>query len=176
MMSYYYDLSSYTKARPTVFIEPKSTGPEISGDDECRSTICTCKANYSPKVKESFTFDGIAVNTASPEVNGPPAWFTYHNGSFHLPDILSPVSIKRIQGYIDGIPEMQPCLKCSEHARAYIEKNRDRIQSIKRGEDVARFFVDFHNYVNQKLGKRIVSFDEAKAMYNFGKGLTPMKY
>lgn len=116
------------------------------------------------------------VSTSSPEVNGPPFWFTLHNGAAHLPEQLSPISAQRIRNFIDGIPEMQPCAKCAEHSRSYIELNKARIQSLKKGDDVFKFFVDFHNYVNEFLGKPKFTYDQARDIYKNGNNITVMKY
>lgn len=142
----------------------------------CKSAVCTCQSN------ESFMNPNInwevksGIKTSAPEINGPPFWFTLHNGAAHLPEYISPISMERIRGFIDGIPEMQPCTKCSEHARAYIEKNRSKIDKFTTGEEVFAFFVDFHNFVNKRLGKRIVSLEEAKAMYKDGQNIAVMTY
>lgn len=114
--------------------------------------------------------------TKKPDVFGPSAWFTYHNSSAHLPETLSPVTSKRIAGFIDGIPEMTPCDKCSEHARSFIESNKYLIQNFKTRDEVFKFFVDFHNYVNNRLGKPIVSLEDARKMYISGRNVKVMKY
>ena len=101
----------------------------------------------------------------SPSVSGPPFWFTLHNGSAYLPEVLSPISAQRLRNFIDGIPEMHPCTKCSEHAREYIENHKDRINQMKTGNDFFKFFVDFHNDVNRRLNKPCVSYEQAYAMY-----------
>jgi hypothetical protein len=115
------------------------------------------------------------TTTKSPEVFGPALWFSLHTGSAHLPTTLSPVSIKRIQGFINGIPEMVPCEQCSEHARAFIESNKDRIDRIKHGDEVFIFYVDFHNYVNKKLGKPLMGYEDAYKMYKTGQNVRILK-
>ena len=115
-------------------------------------------------------------NTTSPEIFGPPVWFTLHNGSVHLPNEISPVSLSRIKNFIEGIPDMLVvCLKCSESARAFIERRKNTINSLKTGDDVFRFYVDFHNYVNEKLGKPIMGYDTARKLY-LNKKVSSFKY
>lgn len=116
------------------------------------------------------------VVTQSPQVFGPAFWFTLHVGSVHLPDLLSPISANRIKGFINGIPEMVPCVECSEHARAFIESNRTRIDNMKRGDDVFKFYVDFHNYVNLRLSKPVISYEKAYEMYRGGVKVVSLKY
>jgi hypothetical protein len=132
---------------------------------------------YGPQKNLNIEWSKKAkVTTASPEINGPPFWFTLHNGAAHLPKNISPISMHRIRGFIDGIPEMQPCLACSEHARTYIEKNKSKIEQMSTGDEVFAFFVDFHNFVNKRLGKKLVSVQEAKAMYSGGENVSVMTY
>ena len=116
------------------------------------------------------------VTTKSPEVFGPAFWFSLHNGSAHLPNVISPVSVKRLQGFINGIPEMLPCDPCSEHARAFIESNKTRVDNLKSGDDLFIFYVDFHNYVNKRLGKPIMGYEDAYKMYKNGNSVNVLKY
>lgn len=104
-----------------------------------------------------------------PTVFGPAVWFTLHNGSAHLPRDISPVSLKNIKGFIDGIPDMLVvCAKCAEHSRLYIETHRAAINAFKTGDDVFKFYVDFHNFVNERLGKAVMTYDTARKLYMGG--------
>lgn len=144
----YYKLNSYCTPKPYTIVEtvkPVSSGLEI---------------NYTRADKP--------VVTQSPEVFGPAMWFTFHIGSAHLPETLSPISVSRIKAFINGIPELVPCTECSEHARAFIEDNKSRIDNIKRGDDVFRFYVDFHNFVNRRLNKPQMTYEKAYEMYKGG--------
>jgi hypothetical protein len=151
----YYSLNSYCTPKPYTVVDPHKhvgAGLEISWKKE-EKTI-----------------------PQSPVVFGPAMWFSFHVGSANLPKVLSPVSVDRIKSFINGIPEMVPCTECSEHARAFIERSRERINNFKFGDDVFRFYVDFHNYVNERLDKRQVSYEEAYKMYKGGMGVNIMKY
>lgn len=101
-----------------------------------------------------------------PEVFGPPLWFSLHNASVYYPEIASPVYAERMKNIIVGLPVLIPCETCKEHATVYIEKNKHTLMDVcKSKEKLFKFFVDFHNYVNVRLGKREWSYQEAKAMY-----------
>jgi hypothetical protein len=124
----------------------------------------------------TITWSERDSNSGSPDVFGPPVWFTLHNGAAHLPQELSPISMSRIRGFIDGIPDMLvSCTVCSEHARSFIESNKGRINAMKSGDDVFNFYVDFHNFVNQRLGKPLMSYADARKLYN-GKKAKVFKY
>ena len=162
---------------------PNGMGPSSNGMGPSSNRMNPSPNGMSSSandIKESFTMTWmnkeVNMPSSSPEVNGPPFWFTLHNGAAYLPATLSPISAQRVRNFIDGIPEMQPCTKCSEHARAYIEDNKDRINNMTKGDEFFRFFVDFHNYVNKSLNKPIVSYDEAYAMYRKGTNIKVMKY
>lgn len=150
----YYNLNSYCSPKPYTVVS--ATKPVASG----------LTLEYSANQQ---------TQTNSPGVFGPAMWFSFHTGAAHLPDVLSPISAGRIKNFINGIPEIVPCVECSEHARAFIENNRTRIDNIKRGDDVFKFYVDFHNYVNQRLGKPLVSYEKAYEMYKGGKNVVVLK-
>jgi hypothetical protein len=182
-MSYYSKLNMYCNS-PRIIVDPSlsaSPKPPLPLSD-CKSSVCTCRSTFSKENFEqtpSLTLKWTtkeSVSTATPEINGPPFWFILHNGTAHLPEQISPISLQRLRGFIDGIPEMQPCTECSEHARAYIDKNKEKILALKTGDDFFRFFVDFHNVVNQRLGKKIVSYNEAYLMYKYGKNVKVLTY
>jgi len=124
--------------------------------------------------EEQLTMDWTEKtgNTASPEIFGPPVWFTLHNGAAHLPRDISPISLTRIKAFIDGIPDMLvACANCSEHARAFIESRKQVINNLKTGDDVFKFYFDFHNYVNERLGKPIMGYETAKKLYTGKKAM-----
>lgn len=103
----------------------------------------------------------------SPEVWGPPFWFTLHNGALNYPSLANPLCIERMKNFIIGIPVMIPCETCKEHATAYIESNKDYLDYICASRDkLFKFFVDFHNYVNIRLKKPEMSYDDAYRLYD----------
>lgn len=196
-MSHYYDLKSYCRTKANSILVYRPIESDSGGGNICRDVVCTCKnsprltsANIDREPKK-ITPQKVATDvkehmitwtkqehtsTSVPEINGPPFWFTLHNGAAHLPTDLSPVSAQRLRNFIDAIPEMQPCAKCSEHARAYIEKNKSKIRDLKKGDEFFNFFVDFHNSVNELLGKPKFSYDQARSLYKNGTNISVMKY
>lgn len=153
----YYLLNSYCTPNPYTVVDPLK--PVEAG----------ITLNY-------HTSSDLPVGTQKPEIFGPSFWFILHSGSVHLPENLSPISANRLKAFVNGIPEMLPCVQCSEHARSYIEANRQTIENFKRGDDVFKFYVDFHNFVNIRLGKPLVSYDQAYRMYKGGANVNYVKY
>jgi hypothetical protein len=108
----------------------------------------------------------LNVKPESPSVWGPPLWFTLHNSSSKYPNNPSPITRERMKNIITNIPVLLPCYTCREHATQFIEKNANMLDDIVSSRDkLFNFFVDFHNQVNKKLGKKIYSYEEARALY-----------
>ena len=101
-----------------------------------------------------------------PQIFGPPLWFVLHNAAAHYPPFPAPVERERMKNVILGLPTLLPCLECKEHATAHIERNRANLDAIVASRDnLVRFFVDFHNYVNKRLGKSIFTYEQAARLY-----------
>jgi hypothetical protein len=120
--------------------------------------------------KETFYVDADEEDYASqgnlPEVFGPPLWFSLHNAAHYYPENAAPTYAERMKNIIIGLPVLIPCLTCKEHATAYIEMKKHTLMEVCRSrKTLVRFFIDFHNYVNQRLGKKILSYEEAEALY-----------
>jgi len=107
------------------------------------------------------------ANTGNPEVWGPAMWFSLHNGAARYPNNPSPIWRERMKSFIQGLPVMLPCQDCSDHANAFIESRIKFIDNIVGNkQNLFTFFWEFHNSVNKRLGKRIVSFQEAYNIYH----------
>lgn len=118
-----------------------------------------------------------SFSTISPPIFGPPLWFSLHNAAAHYSDNPSPITRERMKHIILGIPVLTPCANCSEHASAYIEKHYDELDKICSGRDpLFKFFVDFHNYVNERYNKPIMSYEDAYKIYLGNAKVTRMTY
>jgi FAD-linked sulfhydryl oxidase len=108
-------------------------------------------------------------NLVDPSVWGPAFWFTLHNGAANYPDYPNNSTQERMKGFIIGIPAILPCEKCREHATQYINANYNNLNSIcSTRENLFNFFVDFHNYVNNRYNKPMMSYDDAHRMFASG--------
>lgn len=147
--------------------------PEISENFEHRTQINVIENmvvdEKSPTVSSSDTCTYQNIKGSNkPHVWGPPWWYTLHNGALHYPEHAGPLHIERMKNFIIGIPIMVPCLNCKEHATAFIEKHKSKLDTICAGKDsLFKFFVDFHNQVNKRYNKPVLSYDEAYAVYNY---------
>jgi hypothetical protein len=112
------------------------------------------------------TYSKTDKKNSDPEVFGPPLWFTFHNSSAYYPENASPIVAEKMKGFILGIPYMLPCPECASHASQYIEENLDNIEVFCSGREMLfAFFCDFHNYVNNRVGKKMLSLEEAKKIF-----------
>ena len=117
------------------------------------------------------------ANSGNPEVWGPAFWFSLHNGALRYPINAAPLWRQRMKHFILGIPVMVPCEKCSDHATAYIEGNYNRIDTVVSGrEELFKFFWEFHNYVNKRLGKPLMTLRAAYTMYSATTNVTSLQY
>ena len=117
------------------------------------------------------------ANPSDPRIWGPAFWFTLHNGAIRYPIKASRICAERMKGFILGIPVMIPCEKCQDHATSYIEANYSKIDEIVSGrEQLFNFFVSFHNNVNERYNKPIMSNEDAYALYTSGVNVTKLEY
>lgn len=117
------------------------------------------------------------ANTKDPEVFGPALWFVLHNSAAHYPEKASPIMANQMMGFIKGLPAMIPCASCKEHATAHIEANMANLPMICSGRNnLEKFFVEFHNYVNKRYGKPLFTVEQAVKMYRGGAEVKVMKF
>jgi hypothetical protein len=115
--------------------------------------------------------------SSSPNVWGPPLWFTFHNSSNKYPKNPSKLVRERMKHVIIGIPVLLPCALCKEHATAFIESHLTNLDDIVSTRDkLFNFFVDFHNQVNKRYGKKIYTYDEANQLYNKKGEISKLSY
>lgn len=116
-------------------------------------------------------------NPTHPNVWGPSFWFTLHNGAINYPQNPSVMYKERMKSYIKGMQVMIPCEICADHATAHIEANWSKMDDIVSSRDkVFDFFVDFHNYVNKRYSKPIMSYQEARKLYSGRISVSKMSY
>ena len=122
----------------------------------------------SPSIHMTWKTEYIN-NTADPKVWGPAYWFTKHVGAAHYPLRASPIVKERMKGSILAVPYEISCNNCRSHASAFIEYNRDNLDRICSGRhELGKFWVDFHNKVNERYGKPQWTYEQAYKMYSGG--------
>jgi hypothetical protein len=145
---------------------PVTTQPPTTSNTSNMSNMSNTTNTSNKNSVPSNSFSKPGKKNSDPDVFGPPLWFTLHNSSAYYPENASPVVVERMKGFILGLPYMIPCPECASHASQYIEENLDNLEVFTSGREMLfAFFCDFHNYVNTRLGKRVVSLEEAKKMF-----------
>lgn len=112
------------------------------------------------------------THTSDPEFWGAAAWRFLHVGAAYVPEQVPRDQSRRLQGFLLGLPDMVACPTCQNHARAFVDAHKDELPSITRTRtNLFRFLVDFHNYVNKRQGKRLMSYKEAWELWSRTPGI-----
>lgn len=82
-------------------------------------------------------------------------WFVLHHAS------TKNVSSPHFQLFLDSFTRRLPCPACSVHAKEFIKK-----MPLTGSRDRFEYIIHFHNHVNSKLQKPILSVDLARRHYN----------
>jgi hypothetical protein len=99
----------------------------------------------------------------SKSVWGPPTWQLLHCMVIKAKDIMTPSQIAELKGIIERVVTNLPCPICSGHALAFFKKNRyTQVQTLVQ----LRYFIfDFHNSVNKRLDKPLITYEEHLILY-----------
>ena len=110
----------------------------------------------------------LVGNSSDPDIFGPPFWFVLHNaavGYYVNPTVTSKRMMKQ---FLLSLPIIIPCSKCKEHAYDYL-KNRDLDYATQSRSHLFEFFVDFHNFVNERGRRPVMCLEDAKNLYGFNR-------
>jgi hypothetical protein len=114
----------------------------------------------------SADFDSIKKKISNPASFGPGIWYCIHRMAR---DATTEEKKIKFQEFIENIIVNLPCSTCTEHAVKYYSTNPlDRYWSIdENGTDIGlfRWAWQFHNTVNARLNKPLVSWDSAKMLF-----------
>ena len=103
----------------------------------------------------------------NPKVFGPVLWKLLHNTSMNYPICATEYVKNHMKNFIMSLPVITPCELCKGHASKYIEKYADQLDTICSGRDnLFAFFVDFHNQVNKRYDKPVITVEEAYKLYS----------
>ena len=93
-------------------------------------------------------------------------WTTIHTMTFQIKDDISTqqeLSIL-VYGFFNVDIKKIPCIKCRNHYTKYLAQHP--ISYVKNNLDLQKWAVNFHNNVNDRLGKPLFSFNDAKNLYS----------
>jgi FAD-linked sulfhydryl oxidase len=107
------------------------------------------------------------MSTSNPKVWGPAFWLSLHLSAAHYPENPSAIVRDRMKQRIMAIPYEVPCSTCRPHASAFIESNRDKLDTVVSNKhELGKFYVDFHNKVNKRYNKPEWTYEKAYAVYS----------
>lgn len=116
-------------------------------------------------------------STSDPKVWGPAFWFSLHTSAAHYPENPSQIVRERMKNRILAIPYEVPCSTCRPHASSFIEANRDNLDKIVSNKhELGKFYVDFHNKVNERYGKKKWTYEDAYKKYSGDAEITYLEY
>lgn len=122
---------------------------------------------YKQPIEMKIT-SSLQGSSYDPDAFGPAFWFTLHNATTTYPNQPTPAIQNSMKQLLINMPLLVPCVNCKEHFYAFLRKaNLDAATSSR--ENLFRFFVDIHNYVNKRYRKPEMTLEAAKLMYGFDK-------
>lgn len=98
----------------------------------------------------------------SPDEWGPPLWKEMHNRTIDYPRNPTTSDKQEIAIYFRNIIDRLPCDKCKQH---YQNQLNQRPIPVNNRDDLIHWLIDIHNEVNRMNGKRVLSYREARALY-----------
>jgi hypothetical protein len=94
-----------------------------------------------------------------PSIWGPSQWSILHYMAAAYPADPTPERMRSMLGYITNMCSNLPCDTCSAHCQQYIRAHPPKVESAA---SLFSYLVDFHNSVNVKLHKRLVTEKEVR--------------
>ena len=107
------------------------------------------------------------TTSKDPRVWGPPLWRYLHLSAANYPKNPTVREARAMMDWLIHLPVTIPCESCGVHYRQYITRNYNRLPVICSSRDnLFKFLVDIHNKVNERNGKRCLTYDEAWKLYD----------
>lgn len=100
-----------------------------------------------------------------PSVWGPNAWIFIHNIAFGYPDSPSPEIQQQYETFFTYLQYVLPCSKCRTHFKQNLEKHPIK-KSLHSREALIKWTIDIHNEVNKINNKPMLSYNDAKNIYD----------
>jgi hypothetical protein len=119
---------------------------------------------YKPFVSKNVSSHFSEKNSSDPKLWGVHLWQFLHYSVKKFPEHPNQIEISLMKSWISSLPIIIPCETCKRHYKEYIDaSNLDSVCSSRM--TLFNFMVDIHNAVNTRLGKPVISHEEAWSMY-----------
>jgi hypothetical protein len=101
---------------------------------------------------------------------GPGLWIALHSISFDYPHEPTEEDKHNYQKFFHALKYVIPCPVCRNHYSQSIEGKMAIEPYLKNRDTLSRWLVDFHNAVNERLGKPVVTYDSVREKYESMRG------
>lgn len=101
---------------------------------------------------------------------GPRKWYEIHTKTLEYPEKPDEKEKEDMKTYILNLYKSVGCGSCKRETQEYINKFVPKLDIICSSRTkVFKFFVDFHNVINEKLHKPKISYYQAYLLYQIDK-------
>lgn len=95
---------------------------------------------------------------------GPSAWRLIHSVAFTYPKRPNFVERQRYKMFFESLAYTLPCLECQKNYQKEL-LYFDLDQALNSRYELSQWAFKLHNSVNKRLGKKIMTYDEVKRLY-----------
>lgn len=95
---------------------------------------------------------------ANPDIWGRGTWILLHCMTATYPLRVTQRIRDRYGAFLHILAQTLPCRLCRLHSRRFITRHPPRLEDRSA---FMHWMIDFHNYVNRRLGKPVLSYDVA---------------
>jgi hypothetical protein len=106
-----------------------------------------------------------------PNVWGKYMWTTLHFVALGYPDDPNEKHKQNFYNFYSNIYQVLPCKQCGHHLEETLQKTPLYPKHLVNKTELFKWTVDLHNIVNKRLGKKILTLDEATSIYMYKKEL-----
>jgi hypothetical protein len=96
---------------------------------------------------------------------GPHAWFFIHSTAYNYPMNPTPVQQNNIKVFFESLQHILPCVYCRATYSTYIRVNPLTQVELKDNDSLNRWVWQLHSYVNKKLNKPNISYEQMRQKY-----------
>lgn len=101
---------------------------------------------------------------------GPNLWNSLHSITFDYPDQPTTQDQQQYKQFFHSLKYVLPCAACRKHYSHGLEVTMPIDPALKNRDTLTRWLVQFHNSVNERLGKPVVTYESVKDKYEAMRG------
>ena len=101
----------------------------------------------------------------NPSIWGPSAWRFLHSVAFTYPPQPTRTDRQRYKQFFESLCYVLPCPTCCFNFQKELTVF-DLDSALESRESLSRWVFDLHSSVNERTGKKIMTYEEVERMYN----------